>query len=254
MKTAMCESHQHHLGLWACGILVSLSCAAGAAQTWSLADDFSLSVNTTTSTWSYGLATADGSPDPTSNLFATNTRNANELWNTTFTVPPTMWSDADGYWGIGRNDTGVIQTSDPISWAPGEILIHPKYTLGGAEFPGRLVISWLAPSDTTVGIDYSWADAMPGDWTGVGLRIWHNGTVLTDIGGDGWLDPSSAGSGTISNLSVAAGDRVFFEYDTWEDPTGDVTRTAILITAVPEPRAALLGGLGLLALLRRRRN
>jgi len=88
----------------------------------------------------------------------------------------------------------------------------------------------------------------------VGLRIWHNGAVLTDIGGDGWLDPSSAGSGTISNLSVAAGDRVSFEYDTWADATGDVTRTALLITAVPEPGIALLGSLGLLALLRRTRS
>lgn len=243
----MSKFHRHHAGPWACAILVSLSGAAGAATTWSLADDFSLSGNSNTSTWSYGLAGTQGSPDHLSNLFGTNTRNANQLWATGFTVPPAMLSDATDYWGIGRNDTGVTQTHGSISWASGEILIHPKYTLGNTEFPGRLIISWLAPSAMTVGVDYSWADAMPSLGNGVGLRIWQNNTVLA-----GWLNPTS-GSGTISNLSVAAGDRVSFEYDTWADAAGDVTRTAILITAVPEPGAALLGGLGLLALLRRRR-
>lgn len=89
---------------------------------------------------------------------------------------------------------------------------------------------------------------------GVGLRIWHANTVLTDTGGNGWLEPvAGGGSGTISNLSVTAGDRLFFEYDTLGQPNYDVTRTGILITAVPEPGTTLLGALGLLALMRRRR-
>jgi len=42
--------------------------------------------------------------------------------------------------------------------------------------------------------------------------------------------------------------------DTTAGLNGGVGNSYITITAVPEPAAALLGGLGMLALLRRRRN
>ncbi len=252
MKTTMNTPQPLPSALWASAILACLALQAKAATTWNLASDFSLSENSIASTWSYGLATADDNPNHTASLFTTNTLNANQLWATGFATPPTMWSQATGYWGIGRNDTGITQTSGSISWAPGEILIHPKNTTSD-----RVVISWLAPSTMTVGIDYSWGEAMPmpaGLANGVGLRIWHANTVLTDTGGNGWLEPvAGGGSGTISNLSVTAGDRLFFEYDTLGQPNYDVTRTGILITAVPEPGTTLLGALGLLALMRRRR-
>lgn len=249
----MSKSLRLHTALWATAILPCLGLQAKAATTWNLASDFSLAENSASSTWSYGLAAAENNPIHTANLFSTNTRSANDLWGTGFATPPMMWSQTTGYWGIGRNDSGVAQTSNPISWAPGEILIHPKNTTSD-----RLVISWLAPSSMTVGIDYSWGEAMPmppGLANGVGLRIWHGNTILTDTSGNGWLEPSSGGgSGTLSNLSVTAGDRLFFEYDTLDNPNYDVTRTGILITAVPEPGTTLLGALGLLALLRRRRR
>ena len=213
--------------------LVLVSVVGASAETWDLAADFSVapSSNTTSSTWSYGLAAAAENPVHTSNLFDVNS-DANTVWGTTFGTSPTVLSGPTtaSFNCIGRNDNGVTQTSAPVSWAPGEILMHPANAI-----PGRLVISWLAPSTTVVDIDYSWADAMPGIGNGVGLRIWHNSTVIA-----GWLDPTAAGSYTIEGLSVTAGDRLYFEYDCWANAGGDITRTAITITS---PDAATPGTL-----------
>ncbi|MND07524.1 hypothetical protein D3C83_295550 [compost metagenome] len=59
-----------------------------------------------------------------------------------------------------------------------------------------------------------------------------DGGTFTDAGGVWQIDYDA----TVAGLNGGTGDRF------------------VTVTAVPEPAAALLGGLGLLALLRRRRN
>jgi uncharacterized protein (TIGR03382 family) len=74
-------------------------------------------------------------------------------------------------------------------------------------------------------------------------------TFLFDVGNDGIYDPAltytanGADNGfnaTNSKLFLGGGNGLVFDN--------------IVVTTIPEPSAALLGGLGVLALLRRRRN
>ncbi len=217
------------------GVVVSSAFDIQAGTAWSLANDFTLATNNSSSTWSFRLGASDADPKPTQ-LLTTNTRNANQLWATDFGSPPTMWSDASSYYGIGKNTTGATQTRSlgpNVSWAPNEVLLWPKNTSGTGGFPGRLVISWLAPFSTTVNIDYSWGTATS-NGNGVGLRVWHESTVLKN-----WSNPyPNPDSGTVSSLEVAAGDRLYFEYDSWNGQDDDVTRTAITITTLPATQLA----------------
>lgn len=216
----------------------------------SLASDFSLAANSSSTTWSYGRIPSDYSQYGISSYLASNTRNANELWGTVFASPPTMWSDATGYWGVGRNDSGVTQSASGIVWAPGEILLHPA-AANGAD-PLAMAFSWLAPSDMTVDIEFSWGQAMTPWGNGVRMRVGLNNTALTNPLGDSWV--TEAGTHTISGVSVSAGDRLNFDYDVRGDASWDVTRTAITITQIPEPASGLvlLAGAAGLGLLRRR--
>jgi PEP-CTERM motif len=217
-----------------------------AAITWSLADDFSYAQNSDTSTWSYRLDDNSGNYP----LLTTNTRNANDLWGTTFANPPQMWSDPSGYWGIGKNLSGVTQTSSfsNTNWAPDEVLFHPEGAI-----PGRLVVSWLAAADMTIDVRYLFGNAMDLG-NGIGYSIIHRSgatdTVLVDWGqGDSYIGQPGLASDLISNLHVKAGDRLFFRFDNWADAGWDVSRAGIFISQVPEPSSLALCALGLVGLL-----
>ena len=80
------------------------------------------------------------------------------------------------------------------------------------------------------------------DFANLGLSL--NDTFTFDVyssgggGGDGAVDALSVTSASINN---------------WGDSYQTTTSNALSYTLIPEPSAALLGGIGLLALLRRRR-
>ncbi len=228
----------------------------------SLADDFSIASNSNSDTWSYRLKDFAFNDETQFNtLLPNNSRSANDVWGTALGSPPLMWSDPAGYWGIGRNDSGVTQNSGALSWAPGEVLLHPK----GAIDTGRLVISWLAPSAMT--IDANWTFSMasglvpdPGpDGEGVGIQVesFVGGVFTTHIG---FANPSTAAgpiNGSLLGLTVAAGDRLYWSVDNWVNSVGDITKAEITITEViPEPSSFLMLGLCSVALLRltRRKN
>lgn len=224
--------------------LVALAGVIGAsresqgAMTWSLADDFSYTQNSDTSTWSYRLDDNAG----TYSLLTANTRNANEIWGTTFASPPLMWSESTNpgeYWGVGKNLSGVTQTSAfGVNWAPDEVLFHPKNAL-----PGRMVFSWLAPKDMVVDVGYTFGSAMSAG-NGVGYSILQRSSgpdhVLIDWGqGDSYIGQPGSVSRSLHGVSVKAGDRLYFRFDNWADAGGDITRAAINVSEVPTPQWSL---------------
>lgn len=231
---------------------VALMGAASPAEaaTWSLADDFSLAANPN-GVWSYQLE--DDAPDSgTYTPLSVNTRTALDVWGTNFPTSPTMWSDATGYWGAGKNTTGVTQNFNTISWAPGEILFHPKSGVAPDTFPARLVFSWEAPSDMTINVDYAYSSATSGleFGDGVGLSIVH-ASGLSTPSLLGFNNPGAGGaSDSILGLNVLAGDVLHFRFDNWANATGDIYRASIEINQVPEPAAfstcLVAGLLGLL--------
>jgi PEP-CTERM motif len=116
------------------------------------------------------------------------------------------------------------------------------------------------------------------DINGAGAGDWTGGTLGASLSGS-YGSFTSTGLGTDTNISVditsafqayldgtitgiafvnatigtttSAGDNRFIPFSNDNDTA--TNRPGLLVTAIPEPSAALLGGLGLLALLRRRR-
>lgn len=198
------------------------------ASNYSLADDFSYADNRADSVWSYRLDDS-AHPRPAFPLLPLADRDANALWGSTFSTPPKMWSDAAGYWGIGRNMTGREQLSAPngTRWAPGEVLLHPK----GGDSPSGLVIAWTAPDHMVIDIEYTLALAAA-QGNGVGLKI------MKRIGGDDTEIVALANIGdrlvnALRGIVVARGDQLFFRFDVCGDPGGDIVRADIVVHGTP---------------------
>jgi len=212
------------LGHCVSAILPCLSCTAG---TWSLVDDFDLANNGVSNPWSYGTDQVAGEPVQFVALTA-NTRDANNLWGTDIGSPPTMWSDATGYWGIGRNDSGVVQTATgDLTWNPGEVLLQPQNAI-----PGRLVIAWTAPLDTTIDFNYTFERPWPTGNVGYQLvsRIGGVDTVVEEFAGS---NNTNLGPiiGSQTGLAVSTGDQLFWRIDSWGagGADGDITKASIEI-------------------------
>jgi hypothetical protein len=124
-------------------------------------------------------------------------------------------------------------------------------------------------SSYTIGLDYGYrSDSVRNGNHTIRLSLWNvtdnveiTGTdqVITDPGSV-TLNVMNAGSYTLSYDNTAlAGKSIAFRMTSMSGDLGSAAwlRTAIIdnvaITAVPEPAATLLGSIGLLALLRRRR-
>jgi hypothetical protein len=138
-----------------------------------------------------------------------------------------MRSEASGYWGIGRNDTGVAQVAPNVIWHPGDVLFHPKFDFTGSG--GRFVATWVAPSNMTINADWAYQVRATGS-DGVGLGVLHesggSNTVLRNF-----ANPEGA-TGTFSNLNVLAGDKLHFRFDNWPTAVGDITWADITVNKV----------------------
>ena len=198
------------------------------AETFSLAGDFSTTENNANSTWSFRMDDYANNPPTFLPLLDDATRNANTLWGTTFATPPVMWSEGGGFWGIGKNTSGVEQSANGVTWAPDEVLLHPK----GGGSPARLVIAWRAPRSMVVNVHSSFRKAMPcGNGIGYELRS-RIGGVDTEIVGFGAGNIGAGVTREHLGLSFSAGDQLFFRIDTWGDAGCDITGAAIEINEV----------------------
>ena len=208
--------------------LAALPTTAQAA-TYSLAGDFSYTDNRANSIWSFRMDDYANNPPAFLPLLTSTHRDANALWGSDFPTPPMMWSEATGYWGIGKNVTGkeLFSSRNGTRWGPGEVLFHPK---GGAS-PSGLVVGWTAPSSMVIDVRYAFGlGATQGN--GIGLKIMKRiGGVDTEVVA---LDNiGSSVSNDLTGIVVAAGDQLFFRFDTCGDPGGDIIRAAIHIQGMP---------------------
>ncbi len=216
------------------GLLASASLAARLstvqAATFSLAGDFSYTDNRTNSTWSYRMDDF-GNNSPIFPLLTSTNRDANALWGSDFPTPPMMWSDATGYWGIGKNVTGkeLFSSRNGTRWLPGEVLFHPK----GGDSPSRLVIGWTAPSNLVINVGYV-LDRAAEQGNGIGYEIIkRSGGVDLELVS---LENLAGGvSNAVTGMVVAHGDQLLFRLDARGDPGGDISRAAINITGTPWP-------------------
>ena len=204
---------------------------AGRAATFSLADDFA-TVQHAGSAWSFRLIDAEKDFDAWPRL-PTNDRTANELWGSDFDAPPWMWSEATGYWGIGKNATGreLYSARNEARWKPGEVLLHPK---GGAA-PAGLAICWTAPSDLWVDVRFSFGLVAAGG-NGVGLRLAKRArNAEQEIVAQRNIGKQIVNE--LRTLALAKGESLVFEIDTYDEPTGDIVKAEIVIEGRPSPAA-----------------
>jgi hypothetical protein len=174
-----------------------------------------------------------------------------------------MWSDATGYWAIGKNTSGVTQSAGSLAWPDGAVLMHPDGIGDGTNAdPSRIVVSWLAPSAMTIDVTWSFSMApnltSPTDGNGVGLEVDSvlGGVGTTEVPFSGASQTGLVGpiNGSLLGLTVAAGDRLYWSLDTWGDPSGDITLGAINIVEIPEPSSIILLSLGAAAMVGRIRT
>jgi MYXO-CTERM domain-containing protein len=89
----------------------------------------------------------------------------------------------------------------------------------------------------------------------LGVAIYNGASFDTVLGSTTYAAfDSGSKSITVNNVAGGAGIRIaFWQGDSPATTAAGLDNVAVSVTAIPEPSAALLGGLGMLALLRRRR-
>lgn len=216
---------RHALDWGQVGLMLLAPLLADAqSATFSLADDFSYTDNQSTNTWSYRLDDYGNIP-AVFPLLRARSRNANEVWGSNFPSPPLMWSEASGYWGIGRNLSGQDQVStvNGTRWAPGEVLLHPK---AGA-LPSGLVVAWTAPTGMVIEVHYNFAPAARAG-NGIGFEI-----IQRTGGSDRHVVyVANIGNGITNDLNsivLNGGDQLFFRFNNSGDAGGDISRAGIVI-------------------------
>lgn len=210
------------------GMVFAVLVAGAYAQTYNAAVNFSSTVNTPSSRWSYRFNT-------------TGTRDGDYMLMT-FTGPPIPgWSDSSGpvpetYWFptssnefcpcLGANQLSVPLTTNyccgPVVLPAESIFVHPS-TLGDL---GDTVLSFLAPTTGTVTVSYSVTDIDPYGGNGVDWYVDLNSGVSGDLFA-GTVDSTpghimTTGPQTFQ-LAVNKGDRINFVIDAHGDVSYDST-------------------------------
>lgn len=228
------------------------SSAQAAPTVYDAVNDFSSTSNTATDTWSYRTSTSlahDGNYTllPGYGVFAGFTGSAADTsgWSTGF-VPAigVNRSSSDQYFvGFGPGAQ--------FTWPAGALYLHPgSSTLA--------VVSWLSPGAFSLDISFQFSDldANPSFPTGIDWTVEKNSGAGTLASGS-FANGGSSGSRSVSQIVVAAGDRINFIVGPNGDYQGDSSRLSAVITAtpvgpvspVPEPGTMALWLAGLVSLI-----
>lgn len=223
--------------------VVSLLLIGGveAGVIYDLADDYSSTVNTETSTWSYRFGSESVGRDGNYALLATPPGSGQETGTILYSplggrMPVWNANSAGVFPFLGKNETGVAQSlngASPFVWQPEAVIVHPN----GSQF---VVASWLSPLTGVVDLTFEFSDPEPGG-DGVTWYVEVNDQATTldfEFLGSG----ASSGLQSISGVSVVAGDRINFIVESTGDLFRDTTRIEATVeaAAVPEPSASLL--------------
>jgi hypothetical protein len=176
------------------------------------------------------------------------------------TVGLTVGASNNGPWGIRNDSDTYLITSLSI------VLTNDTFFDSASTAPGVASSGWI-----TVATSGSVSPTYPSDASTDGLQAASFTTVSFDPGDilnfnvdlDLYANPDDAGNVTGATVTALFRDNLnnFIGTETVTLALGSVTlnsqsytHSASALTVIPEPSAALLGGLGMLALLRHRRN
>lgn len=224
---------------------------------WDAVADYSKTENSETSTWSYRGNVNDDEREGVYTLLPYSIAN-HVKWvesGTNNSVIVQEWnmvnSEYNNFPAVSVNDTG--QTLRFINgfpgttffWEPNTLWLHPP---GSRSFT---TISWLAPIDAVVDINFSASSIDVNGGTGIDyfveLNNYHGNLDFGYLANGG-----STGPRHIGNVAVQAGDRINFLF---HEGIGDAAFDSIQFTAtiqtVPEPTTAALAAIGLLLLVGR---
>jgi hypothetical protein len=242
-------------------LVVLLPTAAQATIVYDAYNDFSTTVNTESSRWSYRY---DDSSQTTRHAAPTLFSQFSQQYDGHFDPGPTLssWNNGNSGWpAVFINNSGVEQEFYGVVTVPvGALFTAPQYVGSG----GMTVVSWLAPGAGKVDVSMTGTmiqHATDGD--GVFLAIDKNGfgvsgggNIVSALVGAGYGNSQTIG---MTNVSVAAGDRINFVVDRNNFATNDTTAfTAhIEFSPIPEPTTIMMlvsGIFGLLAYAWRKRK
>ena len=219
--------------------------------------EFSTTVNSESSRWSYretsGDLTRDGSYDLLPN-FDDPLSSGQPFW-----LPGTPYWNSTGFTGgarIGVNQSGGSIARNPffavsIFWPNNTIWLHP-WGLSAAD-KSLAVVSWLSPGPGFVEVEFSIADIDPGGGNGIAWFI-DLGDSTGVLASGTIANGGSTGLLNVSTTAVSAGDRINIIIDANGNQNFDSTALTAEITFIPEPSAFCLAALGLLGIGWRRRK
>ena len=184
----------------------------------------------------------------------------------TFTTPPTTWADTGGRFknvSSATNLTSVASTTDQGNSSNRALGLRQSGSFGDSGASFNFNFSTTEREITGITLDLMMLSVQNRSTTftlqyGIGASP-TSYTTLSTYGDPGVFGTTSLSFGT-TDFGTALNNQaeVVFRVVALGGSTGSGSRDTVgidnfTITAIPEPSSALLGGLGLLALLRRRR-
>ena len=233
-------------------ILVPLTQATGDII-YDLEDDYSSTVNTDTSLWSYRFGTDSIGRVGNYSLLDTapgSGADSGFTYNPLGTPMPVWNADSTSIFPfVGKNETGVAQSAPAaFTWNPDDVIFHPN--------TGNFVVaSWLSPNNGMIDVSFQFTKAQdPDGGDGIAWFVEVNDQTATISSGTlGGNVGETSGLLSFSDISVNAGDRVNFIVQSVGTLFRDTTQVEATISAspVPEPSTFLAAPLCLFLLRRR---